>query len=221
MEVTGATSSVSLTGALTQTTGSGGSLGKDEFLTLLVTQLRYQDPLSPMENEAFVAQLAQFSSLEQMQALNAKIDASTLLTQSLNNSAAAGLIGRHVRANGDTVRYDGETTEVGYFLQAEAQEVTMTLYDGEGRAVRTLHSQEGEVGAHRLSWDGRDEAGLELPPGDYEVRVEAKDAARAAVPVLTVITGKVDGVTFQGGSALLLVNGREVPLSSLLEVYEP
>lgn len=221
MAVTGIDGASDLTSAFTNASSAGGALDKDAFLQLLITQLRFQDPLSPMQNEQFVAQLAQFSSLEQMESLNSKFDDLSLLTQSLNNSSAAGLIGRQVRASGESVRLGAaESVEVGYFLPSEATEVTMTIYDGQGRAVRTLHPSEGAAGAHRLTWDGRDDAGVRLPAGDYKLQVEAKAAGGEAVSALSVITGPVEGVTFKNGSALLIVNGVELPLSSVLEVFQ-
>jgi len=218
MSVTSTTSTGALSGVLTA--GGGGSLGKTEFLQLLIEQLKHQDPLSPLQNQEFIAQLAQFTSLEQMQSLNDKIDASNVLAQSLNNSAAAQLIGRTVRANGDQVQLEsGSSTEVGYFLPAEAAAVQINIYDDQGRVVRTIPSSDGAVGAHHVTWDGTDEAGTLLEPGTYTIGVTAKDADGQAVDALTVVTGKVDGVTFKNGSALLLVNGQELPLSSLLDVY--
>ncbi len=203
------------------TNAMGGTLGKNEFLQLLITQLRHQDPLSPMENEAFLAQLAQFSSLEQMQTLNQTMQDSMTLTQSLNNSSAASLIGRNVRANGETVGLVADLPiEVGYFLPSGAAHVVMEIYDDAGRLVRTLQSDAGTVGPHRLMWDGKGDAGVSAPTGRYQLKVQAFDATGVEVESLPIVTGRVDGVTFQGGSALLIVNGEELPLSSVLEVFQ-
>ncbi len=220
MAVNSTTSSTSTSG-LTDALGTGGgTLGKAEFLQLLIEQLKHQDPLSPADNQQFLAQLAQFTSLEQLQSLNQKYDQSMLLSQSLNNSAAAQLIGKTVRANGDQVQYEaGATPELGYYLPAEAATVQLQIYDDTGLVVRTIDSTDGTVGAHRLTWDGTDDNGNAVDPGDYHIGVTAKDSNGASVEALTVVTGTVDGVTFKNGSALLLVNGQELPLSSLLDVY--
>lgn len=197
-------------------------LGKDAFLQLLVTQLRYQDPLSPMENEAFLAQLAQFSSLEQMQEMNANLEDSMLLTQSLNNSAAAGLIGKNVRASGDEVTVEaGGTAKLGYVLGDAAQHVTVTVLDESGRVVRVLEATGQSNGSHSIDWDGRNIAGEAVPAGTYTFDVEATDSEGNPVPSVSWVEGRVDGVTFRGGSAFLLVGDREVPLSSVLDIYIP
>ena len=92
-------------------TGSVQNLGKDEFLQLMVTKLQNQDPLNPMEDEDYIAQLAQFSSLEQLTNISDGLDESNewdyLQMQSINNVMAAGLIGKEVEASYDQVYYDG------------------------------------------------------------------------------------------------------------------
>jgi flagellar basal-body rod modification protein FlgD len=219
---TGATS----TAAPSQTMSSGltdaQGIGKDSFLQLLITQMRNQDPLSPMDNQEFLAQLAQFSSLEQMQNLNDKVDQAMQLSQSLNNSSAAALIGRQVRAAGDTVDLGASGgVELGYFLSQEAKDVSLTVYDANGAVVRTLVTSEGEAGAHRLTWDGRNEEGARVAAGSYTFKVSAKDDEGSDVNATTVVRGLVDGVMYKNGSAYLLVDGREVSLGDLLEVSAP
>lgn len=197
------------------------ALGKDDFLKLLITQMRYQDPLSPMDNTQFLAQMAQFSSLEQMQNLNESFDQSMLLSQSLNNSSAAGFIGRHVRASGDGVTLGPSgSVELGYFLPVEAATVSVTVLDEMGREVRTLTAGGTDAGAHRLDWDGADADGRRVAAGSYTFKVSAKAEDGTAINAPSVVTGLVQGITFKNGSAYLLVDGREVSLSEVLEVYQ-
>ncbi len=207
-------------------TSSGSALGtdkavdKDAFMKLLITQMRYQDPLDPMDNQQFLSQLAQFSSLEQMQSLNQKFESSMALTQSLNNSAAAGLIGKTVRASGDTVSVGASgPVDLGYFLPAEASTVTLTVSDGTGKVVRTLVGVEKGAGAHQLAWDGRDENGARVPEGSYSFAVNATDTDGADLQATSMVDGLVEGVTFKNGTAYLLVDGREVSLSNVLEIH--
>ena len=105
----------------------GATLGKEDFLKLLMTQLQYQDPLNPMDNQDFMAELAQFSSLEQLQNVNSNLQANFLLTQSLNNSLATNLIGKRVIALGSQVylgRDSGE--EITFDLSAAAGSLTVS-----------------------------------------------------------------------------------------------
>jgi flagellar basal-body rod modification protein FlgD len=218
MQVNSATSA---TGTVGVQGSSRQTLGKDDFLKLLITQMRYQDPLSPMDNSQFLAQMAQFSSLEQMTNLNASFDQSMLLTQSLNNSSAAGLIGRHVRASGDQVTLGSSgSVELGYFLPQDAESVTVTVSDSQGREVRTLVPTETAAGAHRFEWNGNDIDGSRVAAGSYTFKVSAKDADGAAITATSVVNGLVQGVTYKNGTAYLLVDDREVTLSQVLEVYQ-
>lgn len=204
------------------TSAAAGQLGKDAFLQLLITQLRYQNPLSPMNNEAFLGQLAQFSQLEQMQQLNDNFSSSMLLTQSLNNSAAAGLIGKYVRAGGDAVHLpESGSVQLGYYLPQPAASVTLSVLDANGRTVRTLEAPASDAGSQQLTWDGRSEDGARLEAGEYRLAVDAVDAEGNPLQALTLIEGRVDGVTFENGTAVLLVDGQQVPLSSVLDVFVP
>ncbi len=221
MQISSATSAANTSGSQSAQGGSRATLGKDDFLKLLITQLQYQDPLSPMDNTEFIAQMAQFSSLEQMQNLNASFEDSMLLTQSLNNASAAGFIGRHVRASGDAVELGTSgPVELGYFLPAEAETVTVTVMDDQGRLVRTLVADGTTAGAHRLDWDGSDSDGRRVAAGRYSFAVSAQDAEGSAINATSVVNGLVEGVTYKNGSAYLLVDGREVSLSEVLEVYQ-
>jgi len=197
----------------------GNTLGKDAFLNLLITQMRYQDPLSPLDNQAFVAQMAQFSALEQMQNLNDKLGAEVMLSSSLNNSTATSLIGRQVRTTGNSLEL-GESgpVEMGYFLTSEAASATVTIYDESGALVRTYTESDLASGSHLMEWDGRDGNGQRVAPGNYTFEVSAVDGEGASVEAITVVNGLVEGVTYRNGSAYLIVDGQEVPFSGLLEV---
>ncbi len=128
------------------------------------------------------------------------------------------MIGRYVRASGDTVSLpeEGEVS-LGYFLGA-AGSAEITIYDSAGVAVRHVTLPES-AGSNAWTWDGRNDAGERLDAGEFTFTVEAHDAKREAVSAATTVVGKVEGITFQSGTAELLVNGRHVPLSSVLEVF--
>jgi flagellar basal-body rod modification protein FlgD len=221
MEILGQESSVTAAatgGALTIGSRSSEVLGKEEFLKLLTVQLAHQDPLDPVSNEAFVAQLAQFSSLEQMQNMNRSLETSQLLDRSINNSLAAGLIGREVRASGGSLRLEsGRPAEFFVGLGAAAR-VTVSIRNAAGQLVRSLEVGALTAGESRILWDGKDDAGEPLPGGDYRISVEAIDGAGRPVSASGATTGLVTGLRFSGGQALLIVNGREVPLDEVLEI---
>ena len=124
---------------LTATTTAQGksSLGKDDFMKLMISQLKNQDPLNPMDGTEFSAQLAQFSSLEQLSNLNSymkqSIDANAVLTQSINNTLITGLIGKDVKINGGDLQLRGqESIVLGYNMPVEAKTAQIKIYNGSG-----------------------------------------------------------------------------------------
>ncbi len=201
---------------------SGSSaLGKEDFLKLLITQLQYQDPLSPLENTEFMAQLAQFSSLEQLQNVNSNLQTNLLLTQSLNNSLATNLIGKRIVALGKELYLTGkEGLEITFDLVADGG-VTVKVYDDNGNLVRTLKPGALPSGRNRLPWDGKDSEGNSLPLGNYSFQVEATDSNGNSLDVTTYSTGLVTGVKFEDGNAVLMLGDQGVDLSDIIEILTP
>jgi flagellar basal-body rod modification protein FlgD len=199
------------------------SLGKDEFLKLLTVQLQHQDPLSPMQNEEMLAQLAQFSSLEQLENINTNLknnlDLNLLLTQVLNNTAAAGLVGKTVVASADKINLDSSGSAAVHFdLGGAAQRVVVTIKDESGLTVRTMEVQGLAAGRNEMSWDGKDADGKPVAAGTYSIAIQAYGSDGNGVSATALTTGEVTSVRFKDGQAYLVVDGREIPISDVLEI---
>jgi flagellar basal-body rod modification protein FlgD len=197
------------------------TMGRDDFLKLLVAQLKNQDPLSPMQNTEFVTQLAQFSSLEQAVGMNARLDLLAIQSRGQSNTDAVGFIGKHVAVVGSNVTLDSSGTgaSVAFQLGGNAEETRVVVRDANGRTVRTLDLGARQAGLVSTRWDGNDNLGVRQPPGNYSVTVEAKTAEGGAVYVMQQTTGTVTKVSFdQGYAVLTLDSGLSVPISDLLEV---
>jgi len=200
-------------------------MGKDDFLKLLATQLQHQDPLDPQDNTEMVAQLAQFSSLEKLENINdtltSSLDLDLILTQVLNNTAAAGLIGKSVLAVGDSVHLgDSGSASLNFKLGANAETVTVTIYDENGTTVRTIEETGMEAGRQSIEWDGKDASGNQMSEGTYTFSVSAENAEGETVAVVQILSGKVDVVKFKDGEAFISVNGVDISISEILEIYE-
>lgn len=196
------------------------SLGKEEFLRLLVTQMQFQDPLKPMEHTEFTAQLAQFSSLDQLFAINDGVKSFSDAQGGMNRVQAVNFIGKEVKASGNKIYAGGGVSPsvIGYSLNKEVSGITVNIYDQEGSNVRTIKIDPQGAGVHTVEWDGKNNLGEGVSQGEYTFSVTAKDAEGKSFDALTNVAGVVTGVTFEAGTSYLLVSGIRVPLDHVTEV---
>lgn len=210
----------------TTTTSGTSSLDKDAFLKLLITQLSYQDPMSPIANEDFVAQLAQFGSLEQMQNINTNLEdsiqADYLLNQAMNNSLVTTLIGKDVIASSNAFSLPSEgEVDLGVQLSSSASSVKIKVYDASGNLVRTLDAGSLGSGEHEIQWDGKDRNGDRVEPGKYTFEVEATAGAdKRAVAATTFVRGTITGVRYDQGVAVLLLGDTELNLGDVERILQ-
>jgi len=182
-------------------------VSSDMFLNLLVTQLKNQDPLSPTDNTAFVAQLAQFSSLEGINNLNENFTNVSDSMDVLNNYGTANLIGKNVTVSGKSFNLQGSPVPLGYELNAPADTVTLTVFDAGGHVAGTATSKDVPAGSHEFIWDGLDKDGAPLPEGEYEFSVTTGDGSGNDIPLDTYISGTVQGVDLSGAGANVVIGG--------------
>jgi flagellar basal-body rod modification protein FlgD len=208
------------------TASSGATQGttkespKETFMKLLVAQLEHQNPLSPMDNMQFTQQLAQFTSLEELQSMNANLSALMQAQMTTNGLQAATLIGKQVQAQANTthVPKQGEATPFQYRLAADSANVQLNVFDQTGNTTRTINARNQKAGPQTLTWDGKDALGKPLPAGDYHFQVTATDKAGNPVAVEELLQGTVEGVTYDGNHPYLIVGGNRVELSALTDI---
>jgi len=194
-------------------------VSSDMFLKLLVTQLKNQDPLSPTDNTAFVAQLAQFSSLEGIKNLNKSFTGVSDSMGSLSNYSTANLIGRDVKVKGDTFAFKGTPAALDYELKNPVDAATLTVFDSLGRVVGTSTAKDVPAGSQFFSWDGLDKDGNPLAKGEYNFTVTTDNASGKLIPLDTFVRGKVKGVHFMGGEAKIDIDGGLFPASDIKEIF--
>ena len=221
MNIANVTGTQPQTQALTEATSA--NLGKEDFLRLLTVQLRHQDPLNPMENTDFIAQMAQFSSLEQLQNMNKSLEqglgSEAELQRALSNNLATDLVGRRVEVPTIDVSWDGESAEIGYHLGDGARSARMQILDGRGQLVREF-ALDPSSARGSVDWDGRSTAGDEVPEGAYRVLVLAQDAAGDAVKADALRPVTVDAVRYDSQGATIWVDGRAMALEDLSGVLK-
>jgi flagellar basal-body rod modification protein FlgD len=202
------------------TEGKGKSeLGKDDFLKLLMAQLKHQDPLSPSNPEQFSAQLAQFSSLESMQniekVLQQQVEAGAYTTMAQKAALGASFVGKEVLVAGNQIASTGP---------GATHSVTVDIGTGGGKTeVKILDKNGKTVATKNVGWQdaGRQTFDIgELPAGEYTYEVTCTGAKDSDIPVQTYSRGVVDGLTFQNGAVILRSGKLTFPLDYVVEVEQ-
>lgn len=213
-----APASASSVGTLTR----GSDLGKEQFLELLVAQLQNQDPLNPMDATEFTAQLAQFSSLEQLYGANENLSRMAQATeenQDLERLSAVSMIGRRVEVAGPDFHYGDTPVELGYTLDTPAAAVTAQILDARDQVVAVLPQDGVGVGSHYYSWDGSGLNGQSLPPGNYRLQVERLDG-ESVTAVPTRVRGVVTGVDLDSQGSIMTTKAGDFGLAEIISVTD-
>lgn len=199
-------------------TGDSNTLGKNDFLQLLVTQLNNQDPLDPQDNSEFVAQLAQFSTVESLQNLNGSVDAILGNYQSSQALQASSLVGRSVIAQASSAVVDTASPfQGGLDVASDATQVTVGVYDASGALVKTIDLGAQSAGTVNFSWDGSDAQGNRLAAGTYTFKA-AGNVDGTSTAFSTYLPATIASVTLgtdNSDMTLNLASGDSVPLSSV------
>jgi flagellar basal-body rod modification protein FlgD len=195
-------------------------LGSDVFLRLLVTQLQSQDPTNPVQNEDFIAQLAQFTTLEQ--ATNTNDLLGDLLAQDSQRTqlGLVNLIGRTVVSQGDTVSVGKEDQPIlAYALSGDAGVVTIDILGKDGQVIRKIESNVFQhAGANKVQWDGLDAKGDRVPEGVYQFRARAEDLKKNVVPVLTFGREPVANIVFGADAPVVLQSGKTLNTQDIISI---
>lgn len=218
---TATTTSQAAAAAATQTAQPGGAMGKDQFLKLLIAQMQNQDPTNPLDGSQMAAQLAQFSSLEQLQQINETLTGQATsqgtLLGAIQSTAAISSIGHNVIAAGNQIEIGGSapTSSVTADFGDAGANATLHIYDASGNEVgsRSL----GAVSAGRHTFDlGAATKGL--GDGKYTYSIDAKSTAGNAVPVTTYMTGRVSGVSSSPSGLVLNIGDLTVPYANVIQI---
>ncbi|MBI5584046.1 MAG: flagellar hook assembly protein FlgD [Deltaproteobacteria bacterium] len=210
---TTATTTAQPTGAIGKT-----SLNQVDFLNLFVAQLKFQDPMQPMDNYQMASQMAQFSLVEGMNKMSESLKNMEASQLAANNLQAASIVGKtvEVKGNGLTIK-DGKVSE-GFYQLEKPGRVAINIFDTRGGLVRTLELGAQDTTKQKLVWDGKNLAGAALPDGEYSFRVTALDEKDQSINVTTTMTGKVDGVSFDSTGTLLRIGSKQVLLSEIIAI---
>ncbi|MDX2494824.1 MAG: flagellar hook assembly protein FlgD [Desulfuromusa sp.] len=174
------------------------SMGKDDFLLLLVAQLENQDPMNPQDATEFTSQLAEFSSLEQLENANKSLEGLAAMSSEMERMSALGLIGQDVIAQTEQFHFSGDPVQLGYRLETPADDVKLYVLSQTGSTLATISAQETNPGEYFIDWDGLSDLGMPVESGDYSLAVRAVDEDDQLIHTDSLIKGRVEIVDMSG-----------------------
>lgn len=213
--------SVNLGNALINPSSTDESVSKfakdfDDFLKLLVTQLKNQNPLEPLDSNEFTDQIVQFTGVEQSINTNQKLDALLGITQLSNNSDIISFAGKQVEVEGSTIVLpeDGEVSFAYNIDESQIKKTFVTIRDAFGNTVFNGEGSTSE-GKHFYSWNGVDNSGNQSSPGAYHIQITTENSDGNINNISSIVQGVVEGVNLVGSEPTLVVNGEEIPLGKV------
>jgi flagellar basal-body rod modification protein FlgD len=202
-------------------TGKGmSSLGINDFLTLMTTQLKYQDPTKPQDSSAFVAQLAQFSSVSGIQEMNSSLTSLLDAYKTSQTNSATSFVGHDVLVNASSATLAaGGTLSGAVDTPTNTSAVTLEITDSSGAVVRQLALDPNAGGLTSFTWDGKNSDGDAVAAGAYSVKAVAVVNGKTAAET-TYLNGKVGSVTIDSSSNSVVLNTAELGSVSITDVKQ-
>lgn len=207
-----------------QMKGQGNSkLDKDAFFKLMLTQLKNQDPTNPLKNHEMAAQLAQFSTLEQMSNMNTTLTKIEGKNNNPESFQALNLIGKTVAGDSSKVtRSQFDTAhDFNFDLPVDSKEATIKVMNGKNEVVREYKLNELKTGPNKISWNGMDKNGEKTPVGDYMFQIEATGAGGQKIGVKTEFSGVISGLSFSPEGPVLQVGKQTIKMRDVRQITDP
>lgn len=199
--------------------GSSKKVNKDDFLKILMAEVKNQDPFNPMDTKQYGSHLAQFSQLEQMVNMNTNLGKMSGNQNITNRNELVAYIGKEIHAKNDSFEYTpGKNALVPFNLSKDAENVDLNIFDTEGKLVKTVNLGRKAAGLVNAPWDGLTNDGIISPQGKFSFKVEAKNAFGVNIPTDGYIKGKVTGVSFEDNKPLLLIGETKVEPTNVMKV---
>ena len=204
-------------------TVGNNQLNKDAFMSLLLTQMKNQDPTNPLKSHEMAAQLAQFTQLEKLTNIDQSINSLRTDQKPSMNYQALNLIGKAVNTdNSKITRTDAtQNHEIRFNLGASAQKVEVKIKDANGTELRTLTFPNLKAGKNEVNWNGQMEDGTAAPIGDYTAEFQAVGSNGAKIFVESKVAGVITGVNFTPKGPQLLVGKQTINMSDVKSISDP
>ncbi len=198
------------------------AMDKDAFFKMMLAQMKHQDPTNPMQSHEMAAQLAQFTSLEQLNNINETLAGMSKQQQPSSNYQALALIGKKVSGDSSKLtRAAGDTRhEFNFDLMGDSSQVQLTIKDSAGNIVKKMDVGQMKKGPNTLDWNGIGDDGLPARAGEYRINIEAKSPSGTKVFAKTSFEGRITGLNFSPEGPILLVGKQSLKLSDVKTIEE-
>ena len=195
-------------------------IDKQAFLMLLLTELRNQNPLEPLDNKDLIAQLTQLTSLEQITNMTKSVTDFVSASMAMQKAQAASMVGKNVVVRANTVDLSDGRANAIYFKVDEPAHLYVKIVDQNGRQVYFEDLGEVSAGVHSWVWNGKSSDGTALPDGTYFYSIYKVNPDGSEEEIGGLEQGRVEAVQFTDGKIYIIVNGQRYPVDSIVEISE-
>lgn len=193
---------------------------KNQFLQLLITQLKNQDPFAPADSTQFAQQMMQMGQLEQLMNLNSSVDRLATAQQGALISQYSGLVGKSILASGSTFEQVGsQTAKISFDVPATPKGVEISIFDQFGNLKRTIDTGITASGGYTVMYDGKDSAGKTLPDGFYNFTVGAIDLDDNPILTQTYSSGRISSMSLDNGLPVFQMGRSNIGLSDIQKIF--
>lgn len=198
---------------------SAATAAQDRFMTLLVTQMKNQDPLNPMDNAQVTSQMAQLSTVSGIDKLNATLESMMSSAQASQSLQASNLIGHSVLVDGNNIKFDGTAGNFAVEVPSSIDNMKVTISDAAGNPIRQISFGNQNAGIVPINWDGYSDTGTKVANGDYQFTVSATSGGQTAT-VNSLSLEQVNSITSSAsGVKLNLSNASSVATTDVKQIY--
>ncbi len=199
------------------------NLDKDAFFKLMLAQMKNQDPTNPMQSHETAAQLAQFSSLEQLQNVNTNINQLAKAQEPATKFQVLNLIGKEINSDSSIINHmNGDTNhDIKFNLLADAKEVDVLVRDMEGNTMKEFKVNNLKKGVNKINWNATNTTGEKVLEGRYDVVIKAKDSYNKGVGAETKVAGRITGVNYTSSGPMILVGNQTITLAEIQKIVDP
>lgn len=203
----------------TTTTEDKSKLSSDDFMTLLLAELQYQDPTAPTDTESILTQTSELATLDSSGSTNAALEDLSKTLAASSDFSAISAIGKTADLGSDAITYnEGEDTSFEIYFPSDVASGNVEILDVDGNVVSSIPAEKGDAGVYTYTWDGKDTAGNTVDDGVYYATASYTDAAGESLTT-RVGTYPIESVRFDSGTTYVKVGSGYVPLDNITEIY--